>query len=90
MEQKTDLTREGTDASTPGGEYRNANVNESERTASSIATSSISRFEKRVVIRNIEIKNLVLPYNAEREARRLANILANKGPEPSSSEDIAK
>jgi hypothetical protein len=49
----------------------------------STGTSANSSLERTIVIHNTSVNSVPLPFNAQLEAKRLSNLIANRGSEPS-------
>jgi len=47
------------------------------------ATCSSSPLDKKVIIRGTNLNRVTIPYNAQKEAERRYNLIANRGARPS-------
>jgi len=83
MTTKTGIEEKGSDTSLPDVPHiPNPKMFEARETFISTATSANSSLERTIVVHNASIETVPLPFNAELEAKRLSNLIANRGSEP--------
>jgi ribosomal protein S10 len=85
MATKSHIPKKESDTPLPNEDYTSANVEVSptKQTSCSADASTITIFDRTIVIHDANAETVGMTFNVELERKRRSNLIANRGPEPS-------